>query len=259
MVNVAELRGLLGGPQTLPEGFKKEPCGVVALTRIELEPGDVLYMEGSKVTYAYVVESGLIQGVRRQHIGDRAPDAVSFAAAHNVLGLDGMAQRRSETASAVTRTTLLAVSVEGLSAMAQHSALLSELIARPMGQALMRDWRTVYRLRDLPPYARTVAGLSHLINLLTLKGDEAESLAVLSTSIDVTALCRWLGEGAEELQKCLAQLQRYGALSLRNGRIDTLVPGVLLHIFSALRPWRKDERLEPPPQPNRAGGLLHGA
>lgn len=256
MITLAELRRLLGGPQALPEGFNERSAGQLALTRLELEPGDVLYKKGSKVVYAYIVESGLVQCTRQSASDDHAPDVVTYVAAHDVLGIHGSPQHRHETACAVTRTSLLALPVNELREMAAHSALLSELIARPRGQALMRDWRTVYRLRDLPPYARTVAGLSHLIRLAWPDGDLLAPQAAQPVNIETATLCRWLGLDAQALDKSLAQLQRYGALSQQNGHISTLVPDVLLQVFSALRPWRHDEAERPSPG-GSAGSVMH--
>jgi CRP-like cAMP-binding protein len=255
MITQVELRRILGGPQTLPEGFNEGIEGELPLTRLDLEPGDVLYTEGSKAAYAYIVESGLMQCARHVAEVERAASAISYSAARDMLGVQGLPSLHGETATAVTRASLLALPVHDLRDMVRRSALLSELIARPMGQALLRDWRTAYSLRDLPPYARTVAGLSHLVRLAVPQGDAPESGARLAVSIETTALRRWLGLSEQELEKCLAQLARYGALSQHKARIDMLAPDVLLKVSSALRPWRK-EALEPAPQAGPTGSLV---
>lgn len=250
LVTRAQLRQMLGGPQAAPEGCTEEVGDDLYLVRLQLEPGDVLYAEGAKAAYAYIVESGLIQCERT--VDDHSPEAVSYAASHDLLGSPGPFRQRRESACAITRTTLLAMSADDLHDMAEKSPLLAELIARPMGRALMRDWRTVYRLRDLPPYARTVAGLSHLIRLAMPGRDPAESPSRLQVVIEVSSLCRWLGLSADELDKSLEQLQRYGALTRQNERITALVPEVMLQVSSALRPRRKEV---PDQQERSATGL----
>lgn len=254
LVTRAALRRMLGGPQAMPEGCNEEVGDDLCLIRVQLEPGDVLYAQGARPTYAYIVESGLIQCERERTEDERSPDAVSYAAAHDLFGHQVSQRQRREGARAITRATLLALPVDDLQDMEARSPLLAELIARPRGHALIRDWRMVYRLRDLPPYARTVAGLSHLIGLAKPGRDPVDPQATLQVVIDVQSLRRWLGLTAEDLDKSLVQLQRYGALVRRKDQIISLVPEVMLQVSDALRPWRKQapER----PQKSTAGLAL---
>ncbi|MGE5451822.1 MAG: Crp/Fnr family transcriptional regulator [Acidobacteriota bacterium] len=239
----SELVRMLGGPVLVDGGGSASSDEDVPFIRLDLRPGDVLYAQGSESVYAYIVKSGLMMCQRRGVAGGNGVASVNFASTHDWLGVHDPRGLRGETATAVTSTTLLALTVQELRQMEGKSPVIAELIARPIGQALMRDWRTLYRLRDLPAYTRTVAGLAHLADLAVRSGDDQAPPEELATHLEVETLGRWLDLGTDELEKSLAQLHRYGALSLHGRHIEKLMPEVLISISSASRKtalgWKK--------------------
>lgn len=203
--------------------------------RLELMPGDELYACGTVARYAYIVESGLVQCVvPRRGDGHDLAGSVGFASAGELVGLYDQQERRTESVSMVTRGSLLALPLDELKHTQASSPQLGELIARRMCLAMKRDWRIVYRLRDLPPDQRTAAGLAHLVYLAApdgLKGADAQTLPV---DLSVAVLRRWLGLSVDEVVGCLDQLQHDLAISLKGGRIVAVMPQGILSALNVL-------------------------
>lgn len=238
LVTGSQLMELLGGHcDSLlagSAGVRKE----FPVVRLALAPGDNLYAQGPRGQYAYLVEHGLIERVRQHHDGYDLPNAVSFASAGDLVGMYPSLEPRAESVSAVTRSSLLALPLEELHSLEALDPLLKALISRPLSMALKRDWRTLYRLRDLPPHARTVAGLSHLIHRAASHGVlGGGSARHLNVQLNIECLGQWLGLPLRELRPCLALLEGDGALVSQGGSLITLVPEVMLTIEGALNPW----------------------
>jgi CRP-like cAMP-binding protein len=239
LVSHAELRRMLGGPPSSPDGHCDQEEAAIALVRVHLAPGEVLYAEGSRPVYGYFVESGVIQCVRR-HGGD-ATHGVSHVAAHGLLGIERLPERRHETATALNHVSLLAMPMASVQEVEAASPILRELLARPLGQGLLRDWRTVYRLRGLPPFARTEAGLSYIHTLAATPGKPGT--ARMPVVIDVHDLCRWLALPLQMLEGALNLLQSRGALEWRDGVIHALMPQVLGKTPDPLKLHTSSERI----------------
>ncbi|MES2088626.1 MAG: hypothetical protein V4532_01390 [Pseudomonadota bacterium] len=203
--------------------------------RLELMPGDELYACGTVARYAYIVESGLVQCVGpRYGDGHDLPGSVGFASAGELVGLYDQQERRSESVSMVTRGTLLALPLDELKHTQASSPQLDELIARRMCLAMKRDWRIVYRLRDLPPDKRTAAGLAHLVYLAAPEGLKGADEQTLPTDLSMAVLRRWLGLSENELVACLDQLQHDAAISLKGDRIVAVKPQGILNVLNVL-------------------------
>lgn len=232
----AELQHMLGGPKVSPDGYRVLDEQVLPLTRVHLMPGDVLYAAGSPANYGYIVERGVLQCVRQT--SPDAGDAVRHVAAGGLLGVGGFARARHETVRAITEVSLLAMPMDVLQQLESESPLMRELMARPLGQGLMQDWRMVYRLRDLPPYARTVAGLGYILDLIGQFDPGADDESSVPVAIEIANLACWLGLSENALTACLRQLYRYDAMQWRDGFVRALVPQVLRQVGGALRSWQ---------------------
>lgn len=247
LVSWPQLIAFLGGPSPSSWSSSPRPGEEFLITRLCLMPGDNLYGQGPRGRYAYLVESGLLERVGQHADGHDAPHSVSFACIGELVGMHPHLAHRPESVNAVTRTSLLALPLSGLSKLGAEDPLLTELIARPLSMALKRDWRTLYRLRDLPPYARTVAALAHLINL-ALPGHRArDSADRLPVHLKIERLASWLGLPSGDMTQDLEQLQRHGALAFRHDCLIFLMPDVLLPIESALNLWRMAPSSDAPP------------
>lgn len=208
--------------------------GALEATRLELMPGDELYAQGTVARYAYIVESGLVQCVGHQGDGGDFPGLVGFACAGELVGLYDQQERRSESVSMVTRGTLLALPLDGLKYTQGASPQLAELIARRLCLATKRDWRIVYRLRDLPPDRRAVAGLAHLVYLAAPDGQPTGGGGAMQIDLRVAVLRRWLGLSLNELMDRLEALEHDAALVLKGDRVVALMPQKILSALSAL-------------------------
>lgn len=242
IIGPAELSRLLGGPSQLDvEGAQP---GLLAIS-LDIDAGSTLYQADTPAAYAYRVEHGLLE--RRRRDFDAGPDgalpgAVGYAGTGDWLGLQTLAQRHVDAVRAVVPSRLLAVPLDALDAWQARSPVLAELLTRSSSQALRDDWRLDYRLRDLPPYARTVAGLSHLLHQLRpARTPEAmDAGGTDELQIELPALARWLGLELAELKVNLDRLQRYGCLVQHGGQALQLHPQGLQPLASAL-----EDRFDP--------------
>lgn len=231
-MSAADLSRVLGGPvDSHPPAF--DDGDVWPVVQVRLAPGDVLYQQGSRSAYGYIVSSGVIQCTRSARGQSQRADAVTHVGAHDLLGVQTGAGGRTETACALTAVELMALPAEAWVACSAASGLVGESVARPVGQALMRDLRTVYRLRDLPPYARVVAGLHHLVDLMR-RGEGTLDRSEVPVSIEVETLALWLDLPREDLAIDLSRLQRYGALRQHGDVVTALSPEVIDMVADAL-------------------------
>lgn len=58
------------------------------------------------------------------------------------------------------------INVGGLSSIESSSRLVAQIISRARSCSLIRDWRLIYQLRDLPANVYLTAGLLHLPNII---------------------------------------------------------------------------------------------
>lgn len=202
---------------------------------LHLDAGAKVYEQGQHCGQAFVILNGVLE--RHHAIGSRAqsmlgPGPVALSGARELLGLHFNLQGRPDTAVAVTKATVLAIPLRDLKALSPATMLINDLLMRTAGAALMRDWRVAYRLRDLPAFARTVAGLSHLTRLAEFKPQDLESDGTTAWSISESHLASWLALDSEVLHAQLQKLERYGVMSLKaNGprwldpiKLDSLWP-----------------------------------
>lgn len=234
LISSVNLLQFLGGTsvplQAAPDGEDGTMTGV----RLSLSPGDALYAQGSPGMYVYLLEAGLVQ-CRRHGDGFGLPDTVSYAGPGEWIGLYDHQGLRRESVDAATHTSLLALPCSELHALSASSPMIDELLARRSSMALKRDWRVAYSLRDLPPCARTLSSLIHLVRLIDPKIETNPNDVTLRVSLDIAMLGQWLGLPLSELRRCLMHLQSCGALHGDNARIMVLTPRVL---FSASRSLR---------------------
>lgn len=232
-IAMADLRQWLGGST----GSLRTQVGAcashdaMAVARLDLACGDVLYAQGSVGQYVYVVASGLVQ-CHSQHGGLGFPVLVSYAGAREWLGLHDHVGRRQASVNAVAATVVYALPVGELRALSASSPVMAELLARQTSMALKRDWRVAYSLRDLPPYTRTVVGLTQLVRQIDPDIENDQHEAHVRGALNVALFGNWLGLPLRDLHQSLTQLQRYGALRFEGGNITDLTPQVL---FSASR------------------------
>ncbi|MDO9005806.1 MAG: hypothetical protein Q7V20_20375 [Aquabacterium sp.] len=111
-----------------------------------------------------------------------------------------------------------------LQAMAPSTTLINDLLMRTAGAALLRDWRVSYRLRDLPAFARTVAGLSYLASLAEFKPAMMDSDGAIALVMPVSNVATWLALDREVLKTQLKRLERYGVVSTFEEAIRWLDP-----------------------------------
>jgi len=245
LISSAQLIQFLGGHGALTVGDSGGAHDAMMGVKLALSPGDVLYKQGSDSPYVYVLESGLVQCLSQQP-GLGLPETVSHAGAKEWLGLYDQPHRRQETVRAVTHTSLLALPMKALNALRASSPLIAELHARRTSMALKRDWRTVYRLRDLPAYTRTVMGLVYLVSLADPERASDQNAPSMEVVLDMGTLAHWLGLPLAELGHCLMQLQRYGALSIDLTRIIDLSPQVLFSVSSSMAYLSKGKYMAEP-------------
>jgi CRP-like cAMP-binding protein len=202
---------------------------LLQLGRLDLMPGDTLYAQGTWSSYIYIVESGLMQCLAQQDDGLALPGNVCFVGSGGLLGHYDQSSRRQESAQAVTRTRLLGMPLTDLLRMEDQAPVLAELITRRLSQSLMDGWRTAYRLRDLPPSSRTLAGLGHLARQNTPRGEVHPLASTMPMQLDMAVLAHWLCLPPAELHTYLSQLESAQVLTLKGGRITSLKPQAILN------------------------------
>lgn len=185
---------------------------------LHLDAGATVYEQGQHCGQAFVILNGVLE--RHHATGSRAqsmlgPGSVALSGARELLGLHVSLHGRPDTAVAVTKARVLAIPLRDLKALSPATTLINDLLMRTAGAALMRDWRVAYRLRDLPAFARTVAGLSHLAKLAEFKPQDLESDGTTSWLISEPHLASWLALDSEVLHAQLQKLERYGVMSLK--------------------------------------------
>ncbi len=207
--------------------------------RQELAPGDLLFAAGARATYTYFIEHGLLQSVSTLNDRRVSPSAVSYFGPGKLVGLlDPLSQQRLDSVRAVVPTRLLAFSLQDMQALKGECPAMQGLVSRSVSSTLKHEWRTAYRLRDLPPYTRIVAGLTHLIKLARPDSSPDDTEASLAWAVEEDVFGQWLGLDADDMEACLAQLARYGAVHRHHCRLVAVNPHVVLTVSAALREHR---------------------
>lgn len=233
LISSVHLLHFLGGTSAPSQAAADGADDAMTGVRLTLSPGDALYAQGSPGMYVYLLESGLVQ-CRRHGDGLGMPDAVSYAGPGEWIGLYDHQGLRRESVDAATHTSLLALPCSELHALSASSPMIDELLARRSSMALKRDWRVAYSLRDLPPCARTLSSLIHLVRLIDPKMETNPNDVSLRVSLDVAMLGQWLGLPLSKVRQCVMHLQSCGALDGDDTRIKVLMPGVLFRTSRAL-------------------------
>lgn len=234
LIAASQLARFLGGESGVPHADLGDSQEAMLGVRLDLDPGDGLFMQGSVGHYAYVIESGLIQ-CHRQHDGLGLPLTVTYVGQQEWIGLHDFVGRREESANAVARTSLLALPVSELHALSASSPEMTELLAGQISSALKRDLRVFSGLCDLPPDLRTVVGLVYLASLIDPQFEKNHSDAPMKVVIDVEMLGYWLGVPSCDLHQHLLKLQGDGGLCLDERHITGLWPQGLVNAFLAMR------------------------
>lgn len=194
---------------------------------VRLDAGAILYEQGQRVGQAFVILDGILARQQMCNVKSGAmqgPSPIALSGEKELIGLHLGLHRRPEGVKAVTKATVLALSIKALQALAPSSTLINDLLMRTAGAALLRDWRVAYRLRDLPPFARAVAGLSHLANLAGFKPMVARADGTIALTLPLPNLASWLAMDMDTLCTQLKRLGRYGVVSTSNDAVEWLDP-----------------------------------
>lgn len=194
---------------------------------IRLDAGASLYEQGQHVGQAFILLEGILarqQVCNAKSTAVQGPSPIALSGKKELIGLHLGLSRRPERAWAVTKATVLALSIKALQALVPSSTLINDLLMRTAGAALFRDWRVAYRLRDLPAFARTVAGLSHIASLTGLKPVVAQADGTISLTLPLPSLASWLAMDMEALCVQIKRLKRYGVVSTYANDIVWLDP-----------------------------------
>lgn len=217
--------------------------GDMLAIRVQLSPGDVLYVPGAPCQYVYIVESGLLQCVRqygRAVVGGGAA-AVSYVGSKDMIGLHELLEQRQDEVVAVSHASLLALPIAEVRAIEGASALMAESLSRHVSAALKRNWRMVYVLRELSAGPRILMALANLIHL-AYPGRQGESCdGPVKVHLDLSMFRAWVGLPVRDLMSCLAQLKSDKVLNYVESRIVELNPRLLLSLSGKAKGVRADK------------------
>lgn len=193
--------------------------------RLRFGPGDTIYTPSLPRDRGYIVLSGLALRVREQDAGPAfgAPGNHAFSGSRELIGLHMAGKARAESARAAFATEVLSLPLDAMRRVPGIAAFLSEWVVRPLSVAIVRDWQTACRLRELSPYPRVVEGLAHLARLSrgAQEQDHAEGLELgrLACCIDEHVLAAWLDLPWQDTGIALRKLERYHLIGCKDGRI----------------------------------------
>jgi CRP-like cAMP-binding protein len=212
----------LGDCDVACETEHKLPC-----EEIQLNAGVSLYEQGHHVRQAFVILDGVFARQQKSNAKSAAmpgPSPIALSGERELIGLHIGLTQRPESVTAVTKATVLALSIKALQTMVPSSTVAHDLLMRTAGAALFRDWRVAYRLRDLPAFARTVAGLSHLASLAGVKPLASRADGTIALTLPLPCLSAWLDMDMEALCTQLKHLARCGVVSTSTNAIEWLDP-----------------------------------
>lgn len=214
------LSQVLGGPVVPYLPTADEPQ---VTTELQLQPGDALFAEGSLAAYAYLVKSGILEGMGQRDTGLGLPGTISYACEGDFIGLYEQQARRPEGVRAVTHATLLALPLDDLHRAQKSSPMLAEMVARRSSVAMKRNWHIAYQLRDMLPQARTITGLAYLLRLATPAGQGCPTAPSLTpVALGLEGLSRWLGLPMAMLSQQLQWLAQHEILTFKGDCITSL-------------------------------------